>query len=38
MVGQGEMSQQEATEFAKCSIAAFKRRIRVYRLDQQSYN
>lgn len=34
MVERGEMSQKEAAEFAKCSIATFKRRIKEYRLQQ----
>jgi len=30
----GEMSQPEAAEYAKCSIATFKRRIKEYRIKE----
>lgn len=34
-VERGEMSQPEAAEFAKCSIATFKRRIKEYRQQKE---
>ena len=35
MVERGEMSQPEAAEYAKCSIATFKRRIKEYRQQKE---
>lgn len=35
MVERGEMSQQKASEYAKCSIATFKRRIKEYRQQKE---
>lgn len=35
MVERGEMSQPEASEYAKCSIATFKRRIKEYRQQKE---
>ena len=35
MVERGEMSQPQAAEYAKCSIATFKRRIKEYRQQKE---
>lgn len=35
MVERGELSQPEAAEYAKCSIATFKRRIKEYKQQKE---